>query len=87
MTSQQPLATSPDLDIKDLKVEVDHLENGAVNGDNNQAKAAENADINMGIWEAVRAHKMAVFWSIMVSMCVVSGSWCALLSVHELTCR
>ncbi|WVR05526.1 hypothetical protein IAU60_002544 [Kwoniella sp. DSM 27419] len=40
-----------------------------------EAIAAEAADIEMGIWEAIRTHKSAVFWSLMVSMTVVMESY------------
>lgn len=53
--------------------DVVHLEGGLDSATTvKEAIAAENADINMGVWEAVRTHKAAVFWSLMVSMCVVS---------------
>ena len=36
------------------------------------AIAAEQEDLNQTVWQAVKANRWAVFWSIMVSMTVVS---------------
>jgi hypothetical protein len=38
------------------------------------AMAAEQEDLNQTVWQAVKANRWAVFWSIMVSMTVVSCS-------------
>jgi len=65
----------------DDKHDVAHLESQedkvAQNAAQNlsDAIAFEQADIHMGIWQAVRTYKMAVFWSLMVSMTVVMESY------------
>lgn len=63
------------MQVEDVKTDVAHLEQGNdAKRDNvvTQAMEAEAADIQMSFREAVRTHKAAVFWSVMVSMCVVS---------------
>lgn len=71
--------TIEDMDSKHLDIDekghvehIDYTEDGRV-GPAGLAEAinAEHSDRNMGVWEAARKHKMAVFWSIMVSMTVV----------------
>jgi hypothetical protein len=61
-----------DIDEKGAHEHIDYAEDGRV-GPAGLAEAinAEHSDQNMGVWEAARKHKMAVFWSIMVSMTVV----------------
>ncbi|KAM0747026.1 general substrate transporter [Meredithblackwellia eburnea MCA 4105] len=54
-----------------------HVENKANDGFLNldEAYAAESADQQEGFFEALKNHKSAVFWSIMVSMCVVMEAY------------
>jgi len=73
-------ATAPEYypeDSKDLKVEVLHLEqrDGAMYDDNRDAIAAEKAELDQTIWNAVKNNRQAVIWSVIVSMCVVMESY------------
>jgi hypothetical protein len=60
----------------DTKDDIEHVEAGGLGVSASSAKKeaihAEQADVNMGILEAIRTHKTAVFWSLMMSMTVVS---------------
>lgn len=57
---EHQLESSPDLNEK-LKGEV--LDE--------YAKDGVKVEHEMGAWEAVKSHPMALFWCLMVSMCVV----------------
>lgn len=36
---------------------------------------AENAEHNMGVWEAVKAYPMASFWAFVMSFTIVSNAF------------
>lgn len=68
---------------KDITTHVERLDDekhenhGEVNA-LQDAIAAEHAEHELGVVAALRQYKAAVFWSIMVSMCIVSP--CAMRS-------
>lgn len=54
-------------------------------GSNQDAIAAERAQHEMGAWEAFRTHPQAVFWSFVMSMCIVRMRSATLLCAARLT--
>jgi SP family general alpha glucoside:H+ symporter-like MFS transporter len=40
---------------------------------------AENAELNMGVWEAVKLYPMATFWAFVMSTTIIMESYCVFL--------
>jgi hypothetical protein len=38
---------------------------------NQKAKLADDAEHHESIWQSVKTHRLALFWALIVSMCVI----------------
>lgn len=69
----------PDRDVQEIEVQQadeKNFERDLVSNDKdlmNEAFAAEDAEHNMGMLEAVRAYPMACFWAFIMAFTIVSG--------------
>jgi MFS family permease len=65
----------------DAKAEAQHTE--APETDNAAAMEMERIEHDMGLWDSLRNYRGAVFWSLAVSMCIVSPPAPALTQIME----
>lgn len=59
---------------KAVEVESSHLEEASSLDELTlRAKDGAEREHNLSPWEAIKAYPMAIFWALLVSMCVVMG--------------
>lgn len=70
---------SPSGDLAEVEADNGHIDHSADLDEKAQISAykagaieAENAEHNMGVWEAVKLYPMATFWAFIMSTTIVS---------------